>query len=172
MNRLRKPGWVIARRPVAPFLVATALALIVVLVINDLVLREPWRLPHFVAAVGPLLAAAGSAALGLAAARSIEVEELLTRPVVRLDVEACAAAIGGKRVLITGAAGSIGSQLARQILAVGPASVMAVDMNKTGLYELEGDLPAALCSVPAPTCITHLAHPLRIPEPLPPHPPQ
>ncbi len=82
MNRLRKPGSVIARRPVAPFLVATALSLLVVLPINDMVLREPWRLPHFVAVVGPLLAAAVSAALRLAAARSIEVEELLTRPVV------------------------------------------------------------------------------------------
>src|SRR5438034_472523 len=133
MNRLRKPGSLIARRPVAPFLVATVLSLLAVLVINDLVLREPWRLPHFVAVVGPLLAAAVSAALRLAAARSIDVEELLTRPVVRLDVEACAAALAGKRVLITGAAGSIGSQLARQILAVGPASIMAGDMNETGL---------------------------------------
>src|SRR5438270_4370824 len=80
MNRLRKPGSVLARRPVAPFLVATAMALVVVLLIDDLVLREPWRLPHFVAVVGPLLASAGSAALRLAAARTIDVEELLIRP--------------------------------------------------------------------------------------------
>ena len=40
MNRLRKPGSVLARRPVAPFLVATLAALLVVLVINDLVLRR------------------------------------------------------------------------------------------------------------------------------------
>jgi FlaA1/EpsC-like NDP-sugar epimerase len=164
MNRLRKPGSVIARRPVAPFLVATALSLLVVLLINDLVLREPWRLPHFVAVVGPLLAAAVSAALRLAAARSIEVEELLTRPVVQLDDEACAAALGGKRVLITGAAGSIGSQLARQILAVGPASVMAIDMNETGLYELEGDLKAVRGSVPVHTCIADVADPRRMRE--------
>src|SRR5258708_4792186 len=115
MNRLRKPGAAIARRPVAPFFVATVLSLGTVLVINDLALREPWRLPHFVAVVGPLLAAAVSAALRLAAARTIDVEELLTRPVVRLDVEACAAVLAGKRVLITGAAGSIGSELARQV---------------------------------------------------------
>ena len=50
MNRLRKPGSLLARRPVAPFLVATLLSLMMVLLINDLVLREPWRLPHFVAA--------------------------------------------------------------------------------------------------------------------------
>jgi FlaA1/EpsC-like NDP-sugar epimerase len=164
MNRLRKPGSAIARRPVAPFLVATVLSLLVVLVVNDLVLREPWRLPHFVAVVGPLLAAAGSAALRLAAARSIDVEELLTRPVIRLDVEACAAVLAGKRVLITGAAGSIGSELARQILAVGPASVMAVEMNETGLYELEGDLAAIRGNVRVHSCIADVADPRRMRE--------
>ena len=51
-----------------------------VLFVNDLVLREPWRLPHFVAVVGPLLAGAASAAMRLAASRSVDVEELLTRP--------------------------------------------------------------------------------------------
>jgi len=142
MNRLRKPGSALARRPVAPFLVATALSLVVVLTINDVVLREPWRLPHLVAIIGPLLAAVGSAALRMAAARSIDVEELLMRPIVHLDVDACAAVLAGKRVLITGAAGSIGSELGRQVLAVGPASVLAVDMNETGLFELEGDLAA------------------------------
>src|SRR5438105_4681693 len=140
MNRLRKPGSVLARRPVAPFLVATLAALLVVLVINDLVLREPWRLPHFVAIVGPLLPAAASAALRLAAARAIEVEALLSRPVLRLDIDGCAAVLAGKRVVITGGAGSIGAELARQVLAVGPASVLAVDLNETGLYELQSDL--------------------------------
>src|SRR5215467_11874376 len=118
MNRLRKPGSMLARRPVAPFAVATVLALVVVLIVNDLVLREPWRLPHFVAIVGPLLAATASAALRIAAARLIDVEELLTRPVVRLDVERCAASLAGKRVLITGGAGSIGAELARRVLTV------------------------------------------------------
>src|SRR5262249_32618448 len=65
---------------------------------------------------------------------------LLTRPTVQLDVEACTAALAGKRVLITGAAGSIGAELTRQVLAVNPESVVAVDTNETGLYELEGDL--------------------------------
>src|SRR5438105_1935915 len=164
MNRLRKPGSLLARRPVAPFLVATLLSLVMVLMINDLVLKEPWRLPHFVAVVGPLLAAAVSAALRLAAARTIDVEELLTRPVVRLDADACAAAFAGKRVLITGAAGSIGAELARQVLAVGPASVIAVDMNETGLYELEGDLAAIRGSVPVRTCIADVADPRRMLE--------
>lgn len=164
MNRLRKPGSALASRPVAPFLVATALALVVMLVINDVVLREPWRLPHMVAIVGPLLAGAASAALRMAAARPIDVEELLMRPIVRLNVDACAAALAGKRVLITGGAGSIGSELARQVLAVGPASVLAVDMNETGLYELEGDLAALHGTVPLRTSMADVADPRRMRE--------
>lgn len=141
MTRLRKPGAGLARRPVMPFLVATGLELIVVLIVNDVILREPlWHLPHFVSIAGPLLAAAASAAIRLAASRSIDIEELLTRPIVRLDVQACAPVIAGKRVLITGAAGSIGAELTRQVLAVQPASVVAIDTNETGLYELEADL--------------------------------
>jgi O-antigen biosynthesis protein WbqV len=159
MTRLRRPGGILARRPVAPFLVATLLELMVVTLINDVLLREPlWHLPHFVSIVWPILAGAASAALRLAAARSIDVEELLTRPVVRLDVETCSAALAGKRVLITGAAGSIGAELTRQVLAVGPAEVLALDTNETGLYELEGSSPGVR------TCIADVADARRVRE--------
>src|SRR5437870_13013342 len=56
MNRLRKPGSLLARRPVAPFLVATLLSLMMVLLINDLVMSVTWRLTHFVEVGGPVLA--------------------------------------------------------------------------------------------------------------------
>jgi len=159
MTRLRRPQSSFAHRPVAPFLIATLACLVVVTVLNDVMFREPlWHLPHFVAIVWPLLASAASAALRLAAARSIEVEELLTRPVVRLDVETCSAALGGKRILITGAAGSIGAELARQVLAVEPADVLAVDTNETGLYELQGDTPGVR------TCIADVADARRMRE--------
>jgi FlaA1/EpsC-like NDP-sugar epimerase len=159
MTRLRRPGGVLARRPVAPFLVATLLELAVVTLINDVLLREPlWHLPHFVSIVWPILGAGASASLRLAAARSIDVEELLTRPVLRLDVETCSAALAGKRVLITGAAGSIGAELTRQVLAVGPAEVLALDTNETGLYELEGSAPGVR------TCIADVADARRVRE--------
>jgi FlaA1/EpsC-like NDP-sugar epimerase len=141
MNRLRRPDSRFADRPLAPFLLGGLVAFIPT-VVNEL-LGEPWHLPHSVAVVAPLLATAGSAALRLAARRAFAIEELLQRPIVHLDVQACAPALAEKRVLITGAAGSIGAELARQVLAVGPASVLAVDMNETGLYELEGDLAVA-----------------------------
>jgi FlaA1/EpsC-like NDP-sugar epimerase len=159
MTRLRRPGSMLARRPVAPFLIAILLELAVVTLINDVLLREPlWHLPHFVSIVWPVLAGAASAALRLAAARSIDVEELLTRPVLRLDVETCSAALAGKRVLITGAAGSIGAELTRQVLSLDPAEILAVDTNETGLYELEGSAPGVR------TCIADVADARRVRE--------
>ncbi|MBV9598212.1 MAG: polysaccharide biosynthesis protein [Chloroflexi bacterium] len=159
MTRLRRPGSPIATRPVAPFLVGGLVALVLVLLVNDVILREPlWHLPHFVACVGPVLASAASAAIRLAAARSIELEELLERPIVRLDVEGCAPLLVGKRVLITGAAGSIGAELTRQVLAIGPADILAVDTNETGLYELEGIVAGVR------TCIADVADARRMRE--------
>jgi FlaA1/EpsC-like NDP-sugar epimerase len=159
MTRLRRPSSPLARRPVAPFLIATLFDLVVVALINDLLLREPlWHLPHFVSIVWPVLASAASAAFRLAATRSIDLEELLTRPILPLDVQACAAALGGKRVLITGAAGSIGAELTRQVQSVGPADVLAVDVNETGLYELEGEVAGVR------TCIADVADARRVRE--------
>jgi FlaA1/EpsC-like NDP-sugar epimerase len=54
--------------------------------------------------------------------------------------------------------------LARQVLAVGPACIIAVDMNETGLYELEGDLAALSGDVPVRTCIADVADPRRMRE--------
>lgn len=164
MNRLRKPGSRLAQRPVLPFLVVALVSLVVVLGANDLVLREPWRLPHSVAVFAPLLATAASATLRLAAARTLDVTELLTRPVVRLDIDACAPALTGKRVVITGAAGSIGSELARQVLAVQPGSLLAIDVNETGLYELHNDLASLGAAVPVRTSIADVADERRIRE--------
>ena len=59
-------------------------------------------------------------------------------------------------MLITGAAGSIGAELTRQVLAVGPADVLAIDTNETGLYELQGDAPGIR------TCIADVADARRM----------
>ncbi|MBV9546481.1 MAG: polysaccharide biosynthesis protein [Chloroflexi bacterium] len=162
MSRLRRPTSRLARRPIAPFLLATGTSLVVVLVINDVLLREAlaWRLPHFVAIVAPLLAGAASAALRLAAARSIDLEELLPRRSVPLDASACRAVLANKRILITGGAGSIGAELARQALGFGAESVLAVDMNETGLYELEGELASSRVG----TCIADVVDGRRMQE--------
>jgi len=162
MSRLRKPGSTLALHPVLPFVVATLIGFVPLVVLNEF-LGEPWHLPHSIIAIAPLLAATASAALRLAANRTVEPEELLSRPIVELDIDACAPALAGKRVLITGGAGSIGAELARQVLAVGPAAVLAVDMNETGLYELEGDVGAHSGGV-LHTCIADVADERRMRE--------
>ncbi len=74
--------------------------------------------------------------------REVTVDDLLGREQVDIDAEMCAATIRGKSVLITGAAGFIASELARQVFAFGPVTLHLVDVNETGLYDLERDMEA------------------------------
>lgn len=74
--------------------------------------------------------------------REVTVDDLLGREQVVIDAEMCAAAIRGKSVLITGAAGYIAAELARQVFVFEPARLHLVDVNETGLYDLERDLEA------------------------------
>ena len=72
--------------------------------------------------------------------REVNVADLLGRPIVPLHTDAARAVLEGKTVLVTGAAGSIGSELCRQVLAYNPACLLALDTNETGLFELAEDL--------------------------------
>jgi FlaA1/EpsC-like NDP-sugar epimerase len=72
-----------------------------------------------------------------------DVEFLLARPVRHLLGASDRRAFAGRRVLVTGAGGSIGSELARQIAACEPAHVALVDHSELALFELEGALGEA-----------------------------
>jgi len=72
--------------------------------------------------------------------RSLSVQDLLGRQPVRLDRASVRAAIAGKIVLVTGAAGSIGSELCRQIAQLGPERLVALDQNESELFKLENAL--------------------------------
>ena len=72
--------------------------------------------------------------------REVTVEDLLGREQVDIDVELCAAAVRGKSVLVTGAAGYIASELVRQLVTFEPRTLHLVDINETGLYDLQRDL--------------------------------
>jgi len=72
--------------------------------------------------------------------RPVQVEDVLGREPVEVDLEASAAYLKGETVLVTGAGGSIGSELCRQIARVGPQRLILVDQGETALFEIEREL--------------------------------
>ncbi|MFL6436209.1 MAG: SDR family NAD(P)-dependent oxidoreductase [Terriglobales bacterium] len=73
----------------------------------------------------------------------INVDDLLSRQPVKLDLFTVRASFTGKVVLVTGAAGSIGSELCRQIIQYRPARLICLDQNENGLFFLEMELNAS-----------------------------
>lgn len=72
--------------------------------------------------------------------RKVKLEDLLGRDPVRMDLESVRRDLAGKVVLVTGAAGSIGSELCRQILGYGPAQLICLDQAETPLFYLQLEL--------------------------------
>lgn len=72
--------------------------------------------------------------------RPVELKDLLGRDQVELDVTPIRADLAGKHVLVTGGAGSIGSELARQIAGFGPARLILVDQAESALFFTHLDL--------------------------------
>lgn len=72
--------------------------------------------------------------------RQVRVEELLGRDPVHIDLNAVRSRIVNRVVMVTGAAGSIGSEICRQILEYEPAALLCVDQSETGIFYLEREL--------------------------------
>ncbi|HEY7016911.1 MAG TPA: polysaccharide biosynthesis protein, partial [Gaiellaceae bacterium] len=72
--------------------------------------------------------------------RPVQVEDVLGREPVEVDLATTAAYLKGETVLVTGAGGSIGSELCRQIARVGPQRLVLVDQGETALFEIEREL--------------------------------
>ncbi len=72
--------------------------------------------------------------------RDIAIEDLLNRPQVPLDREGMARLIQGARVVVTGAGGTIGSELARQLAALGPEHLFLIDNGEYALWQIDLEL--------------------------------
>lgn len=72
--------------------------------------------------------------------RDVRIEDLLGRAPAKIDTHEISSFIKGKRVLITGAAGSIGSEIVRQCIPFEPSKLYLLDFNESGLFDLEQEL--------------------------------
>ncbi len=74
--------------------------------------------------------------------RDVTIADLLRREPARLDRKRVEGCLAGKRVLVTGGAGSIGSELCRQILALRPERLIVLDQSEFGVFEMQQELAA------------------------------
>lgn len=79
--------------------------------------------------------------------RKVDVEDLLGRDMVKLDSSGLAHLIEGNSVLVSGAGGSIGSELCRQIVKFNPHTLICLDISEFSLYQLEQEFSASSLNV-------------------------
>lgn len=70
------------------------------------------------------------------------IEELLQRTPIQLDIKNISLQLKNKKILVTGAAGSIGSELCRQILKFNPSELIIIDQAESAIYDLENEIKA------------------------------
>jgi len=94
--------------------------------------------------------------------KKIKIEDLLERDEIKLNEEAIIKEIVGKRVLITGAAGSIGSEMVRQIVRFNPLKLVLIDQAETPLYNLELEMAEHFKNVDYEIIICDINHAFRM----------
>ena len=96
--------------------------------------------------------------------REVNVEELLPRDEIRVDLKSVEELLKGQRVLITGSAGSIGSEIVRQVAQFKPAAMMLIDQAETPEHDLRLMMAKDFPHIPAETLVTSICHSKRMEE--------
>lgn len=96
----------------------------------------------------PSISALASGRVEVNALRPVNIEDLLGRDQVNLQWDIIASLISGKRILVTGGGGSIGSELCRQIMALQPAQLAIVENSEFNLYTIEQELQQKFPQIP------------------------
>ena len=96
--------------------------------------------------------------------REVSVEELLPRSEIRVDMKSIGELLSGQRVLVTGAAGSIGSEICRQVAKLNPAAMMLIDQAETPEHDIRLMMSKEFPNVPAETIVTSICKEKRMEE--------
>ena len=96
--------------------------------------------------------------------REVKIEDLLPREEIQVDMDSVGALLRGKRVLITGAAGSIGSEMVRQIAIYKPAEMMLIDQAETPLHDVRLMMKNNYSDIKAETVVTSICKEDRMEE--------
>ena len=88
--------------------------------------------------------------------KEVSIEDLLPRDEIRVDLESVAESLRGKRVLITGSAGSIGSKIVRQVASFAPSKMMLIDSAETPQHDIRRMMAHDFPSVPCATVVTSI----------------
>ncbi|MGQ0649198.1 MAG: polysaccharide biosynthesis protein [Gemmatimonadaceae bacterium] len=103
-----------------------------------------------------------SGRVGISQLRAVEIEDLLRRPPVQTDVGAVRSIVGGKTVVITGAGGSIGSELCRQLARQRPDRLVLLGHGENSIFEIYHELRARFPEVSLSTVIADIRDETRI----------
>ena len=96
--------------------------------------------------------------------KEVSVEDLLPRDEIKVDMESVGKELTGKRVLITGAAGSIGSEMVRQVAQFKPASMMLIDQAETPQHDIRLMMAKDYPEIQAETVVTSISRRTRMDE--------
>ena len=94
--------------------------------------------------------------------KEVQIEDLLGRDPIRINMQEIAAHLEGKRVLITGAAGSIGSEIMRQVAKFNPYQLILIDCAETPLHDLRLELKNKWSEIEAPTIVANITNKARM----------
>ena len=95
---------------------------------------------------------------GAPSLREVSIDDLLPRDEIRVDLESVAESLRGRRVLITGSAGSIGSEIVRQVASFGPSELMLIDSAETPQHDIRLMMRDKYPSVPCSTVVTSITN--------------
>ncbi|MCI0491545.1 MAG: polysaccharide biosynthesis protein, partial [Planctomycetes bacterium] len=94
--------------------------------------------------------------------RAVAIEDLLCRPSVEIDLDAIHDWLSGRVLMVTGSAGSIGSEVCRQLLKARPSKLVLVDRAETGQFFLERELRRLAPTVDLEVCLADLTNAARL----------